>query len=103
MLLSERIGFRTSTRSVNSFVPCCTKRIFAKKANASAELSHVITRLYILNQPFSGTNPVSSVRKSARLLTVWSWVRSPHRVLFFAMHTAYMYMQHVALELRVES
>ena len=29
--------------------------------------------------------PVSSVRKSARLLTVWSWVRSPHRVeeIFF--------------------
>ena len=32
---------------------------------------------------FPGTNPVSSVRKSARLLTVWSWVRSPHRVFFF--------------------
>ena len=65
---------RERERSEEEFLQC--KRI------SSSRILLISYKIMYSKIRFPGTNPVSSVRKSARLLTVWSWVRSPHRVFF---------------------
>ena len=57
-----------------------SEKIWLAEHCASSRILLIYHKIMYSKIHFPGTNPVSSVRKSARLLTVWSWVRSPHRV-----------------------